>query len=164
MANRKQATQEELRHISQLVGLIEQRVSTPRGNRWKRYQRAFREWVEQNPAVNGRDNFPNEEQYLFTYDRDGDQLFGLFWNNRLLRLARTVWRSPGAAITEFNNYVVRLLHILRSEAHPLYTQELQDFTRPKMREVAKKITKSLQSMGILQVRELDVIPMPPDEE
>lgn len=140
----KQLTKhEEAILISRLMGAVEQRISNPRGYRY---------------------GVPGTENHAYHVDRRARPVYGLFWNNRLLGLGKTVWNSPAAPIAEFNTYVRRVLQMLEDEHSPALPDDLLAFKDEHGHRAVTAITKALRDSGILQVRPLDTIPMPTEEE
>ena len=124
------------------MGAVEQRISNPRGERY---------------------NVPGTENHTYHLDRRTRPVYGLFWNNRLLGLGRTVWNNPTTPIAEFNTYVRRILQMLEDEHSPALPDDLLAFKDENGHRAVTAITKALRDSGILQVRPLDTIPMPPEE-
>ena len=147
---------------SRLVGAVEHRISNPRGSRYQKYATALAEWRRAGPN-NTQDNFPHKIPRLLI-DRTGTTVYGLFWNNRMLKLGKTVWTDPSQAIATFNKYVRHVLLMLEDDEHNPLAQELVAFTKERGHRTVKEITAALRECGALQVRELETIPMPPAEE
>lgn len=162
MSNTRRTKYEEAVLISRLVGAVERRVTTPRGSRWAKYQKLEREWAAANPTLPFYE-CPIKRPDVMT-DRSGDTVYGLFWNNRLLKLGRTTWTNQSQAIATFNTYVRRLLTALEQEEDTSLPADLQHYVKEKGHRGVKAITHALRESGILQVREIETIPMPPDEE
>lgn len=74
-----------------------------------------------------------------------------------------MWNSPTAPIAEFNTYVRRVLQMLEDEHSPALPDDLLAFKDENGHRAVTAITKALRDSGILQVRPLDTIPMPPEE-
>lgn len=163
MSTRNRTKQERMLLMSRLVGAVEQRVTNPRGSRYQKYSKKMREWVETSPTTNTQYNYPHKVPRLLI-DRTGATVYGLYWNGRLLKLGKTVWTNPNQAIAAFNKYVSNVLVLLEDdEIHPL-AQELVAFAKEHGHRTVKEITTALRECGALQVRELETIPMPTDEE
>ena len=133
---------EEAILVSRLAGAVEQRVSRPRGERY---------------------GVPGTENHSYHNDRYSREVYGLFWNNRLLGLDRTVWKSRTAPIAAFNEYVRRVLCMLDEEHSPSLPEDLLAYIDQHGHRAVTAITRALRESGILQVRPLDTIPMPPPE-
>lgn len=163
MSTPNRTKQERMLLVSRLVGAVEQRITNPRGSRYQKYAKKVREWVDKDPGVNTQYNYPHKLPKLLI-DRTGAVVYGLFWNNHLLKLGKTTWTSQSQAVAAFNNYVSKVLIMLEEdELNPL-AQELATFAKERGHRTAKEITAALRECGSLQVRELETIPMPPDEE
>lgn len=144
---------------------MEQRISNPRGSRYKKYQQEFEAWRRLDSANNRYEHqFPGYKDRRLLVDRSGSTVYGLFWNNRLLKLGKTVWRSQAQAIVTFNRYVETVLALLENDDRNPLAQELIAFAKERGHKEVKDITNALRECGVLQVRELETIPMPPDEE
>lgn len=81
-----------------------------------------------------------------------------------MKLGKTTWTNPSQAVATFNTYVRRVLFALEEEGDTSLPAELQHYVNEKGHRGAKAITHALRESGILQVRELETIPMPEDEE
>lgn len=155
--------QERMLLMSRLVGAVEQRVTNPRGSRYMKYAKKVRAWTEADPGSNSQYNYPHKLPRLMI-DRTGATVYGLFWNNRLLKLGKTVWTDQSQAIAAFNKYVSNVIILLEDdELNPL-AEELVAFAKERGHRTVKEITAALRECGALQVRELDTILMLPDEE
>jgi hypothetical protein len=148
---------------SRLLGAVEGRISNPRGNRYPKYAKLMAAWKAQNPGVNTEFNYPGKIPKLLI-DRRGSTVYGLFWNNRLLKLGKTVWTSPEQAVATFNNYVHNVIAMLSEDDRNALPEELVAFAKERGHKGVKEISKALRECGALQVREIETIPMPPDEE
>ena len=156
---RQEKKREERRMVDLLMGAVERRVSNPRGSRIARYRAEERRWLASPRQPGDLYRYPR-----FMVDRTGAVPYGLYWNNRLLRLGKTVWTDPNQAIAAFNRYVTNVLVMLSDfdEQTPL-PEELQAFYKARGHKAVRAITQALKDTGVLQVRELETIPMPPDE-
>ncbi len=163
MSTPNRTKQERMLLMSRLVGAVERRVTNPRGSRYQKYAKKVREWVDADPEKNTQYNYPHKLPRLLI-DRTGATVYGLFWNNRLLKLGKTVWTDQSQAIAAFNKYVSNVLVLLEDDELEPLAQELASFAKERGHRTVKEITVALRECGALQVRELETIPMPPDEE
>ncbi|RTL07700.1 hypothetical protein EKK58_00740 [Candidatus Dependentiae bacterium] len=163
MSTPNRTKQERMLLMSRLVGAVEQRVTNPRGSRYQKYAKRVREWVEASPGTNTQYNYPHKVPRLLI-DRAGTTVYGLFWNNRLLKLGKTVWTDPSQAVAAFNKYVSNVLILLEDDELSPLAQDLVSFAKEHGHRTVKEITVALRECGALQVRELETIPMPPEEE
>lgn len=143
-----------------LMAAVERRVSNPRGSRVTKYRNM--EWQLRAASPDGKTT-PFKYPRLMI-DRTGATLYGLYWNNRLLKLGKTAWTDPNQAVANFNRYVTNILTMLSDFDDPnQLPEELQAFYKANGHKAVRAITQALRDVGSLQVREIETIPMPPDE-
>lgn len=159
---KRRAKHEENLLIGRLATAIETRITHPRGSRIEKYRRLQAAWRRENSESSATQ--PPFVCPTILYDRIGCTVYGLYWRDNLLKLGRTIWTHPNQAVATFNNYVRRLLQALEEEESNLLPLDLREYIKQKGHCAVKAITNSLRESGLLQVRELATIPMPPDEE
>ena len=158
---------EELSAFARIADQVRQRVTNPRGSRWERVRQA-RAAYERTGALPPPDlasiDTSTFVSHTFDYDRAHGKLFGIFWNNRLMGLGRTVWQSQAGAAAEFNRYISRVLTMLDEEGCPIFKDEaVTRLLTNKGHLGVKTVTQMLKDGGYLQFRELDIIPVPGKE-
>lgn len=161
MSNARHAKIQKDLLISALSGVVEQRISNPRGSREVKFRKLRAAWAAANPGL-PLSRCPVNP--LILVDRAGRTNYGLFWNSRLLKLGKTVWTNPAQAVAAFHTYVARLLLAMEEEKPSVLSEELRQYVQKTGHSGVRAITHALRESGMLQVRELETIPMPPDEE